>query len=134
MSNPNSEPLALFDHAATPPAARVQELRAQIERHNSLYYQQAAPEISDREFDELLRELADLDACRRELSGRKKLGDALDVPGRIAGAIVRQHIVVGVFVEQDHARIVGADVTRHVALALLITKRLRDSNRAFDAG
>ena len=68
MSNPNSEPLALFDHAATPPAARVQELRAQIERHNSLYYQQAAPEISDREFDELLRELADLEQAHPELA------------------------------------------------------------------
>lgn len=68
MSNPNSEPLALFDHAATQPAARVLELRAQIEHHNSLYYQQAAPEISDYGFDTLLRELTDLEQAHPELA------------------------------------------------------------------
>lgn len=36
-------------------------LRKEIERHNQLYYQQASPEISDREFDELLRELIELE-------------------------------------------------------------------------
>ena len=41
--------------------SRIHELRAQIERHNQLYYEHATPEISDREFDGLLRELADLE-------------------------------------------------------------------------
>ena len=41
--------------------SRIHELRAQIERHNQLYYEHATPEISDREFDALLRELADLE-------------------------------------------------------------------------
>ena len=41
--------------------SRVSELREMISHHNSLYYDDAAPEISDREFDALLRELADLE-------------------------------------------------------------------------
>ncbi|MEM9482009.1 MAG: NAD-dependent DNA ligase LigA [Verrucomicrobiota bacterium] len=41
---------------------RARELRTEIERHNRLYYEQAAPEISDREFDLLLRSLIDLEA------------------------------------------------------------------------
>lgn len=40
---------------------RIQELRTEIERHSRLYYQEAAPEISDRDFDALLRELAGLE-------------------------------------------------------------------------
>ena len=38
--------------------SRVSELRERISHHNNLYYDDAAPEISDREFDALLRELA----------------------------------------------------------------------------
>jgi NAD-dependent DNA ligase len=40
---------------------RVDRLRAELERHNRLYYEHAAPEISDQEFDALLRELQDLE-------------------------------------------------------------------------
>jgi len=42
-------------------ALRVKELRAEIERHNRLYYQQAEPEISDFEYDLLVQELRDLE-------------------------------------------------------------------------
>lgn len=47
---------------------RILDLRKQIERHNRLYYEQAAPEISDREFDALLRELQDLEKRHPELA------------------------------------------------------------------
>ena len=67
MSKPSSEPLELFDEASTRAATRVQDLRKQIERHNRLYYEHAAPEISDREFDALLRELSDLESAHPEL-------------------------------------------------------------------
>lgn len=40
---------------------RAAVLRAAIQRHNALYYQEAAPEISDREYDLLYRELLDLE-------------------------------------------------------------------------
>ena len=46
---------------------RVDFLRAEIERHTRLYYVEAAPEISDREFDRLMRELQDLETAHPEL-------------------------------------------------------------------
>lgn len=50
------------------PAERVAALRREIERHNRLYYQDAAPEISDREFDALLDELRALEEAHPELA------------------------------------------------------------------
>ncbi|MCL5271375.1 MAG: NAD-dependent DNA ligase LigA, partial [bacterium] len=41
--------------------ARIEALRERIERHNRLYYQAARPEISDREYDLLVDELAALE-------------------------------------------------------------------------
>jgi DNA ligase (NAD+) len=43
------------------PAARIAHLRAELNRHNQLYYQQATPEISDAEYDALFRELETLE-------------------------------------------------------------------------
>ena len=40
---------------------RVTELRRAIEEHNRRYYEEAAPTISDRDYDSLYRELADLE-------------------------------------------------------------------------
>src|SRR5688572_3118719 len=40
---------------------RIRELRAEIARHNLLYFQKAAPEISDAQYDELKRELGRLE-------------------------------------------------------------------------
>jgi len=46
---------------------RAAELRSEIERHSQLYYTEAKPELSDFEFDALLRELEDLEAAYPEL-------------------------------------------------------------------
>jgi len=40
---------------------RIERLREEIERHNYLYYVEARPEISDREYDRLMRELIELE-------------------------------------------------------------------------
>jgi DNA ligase (NAD+) len=40
---------------------RIVMLRQEIEEHNRRYYEEAAPTISDREYDKLYRELADLE-------------------------------------------------------------------------
>lgn len=40
---------------------RIKKLRAEIARHNQLYYDQDQPEISDYEYDQLYRELVDLE-------------------------------------------------------------------------
>src|SRR5687768_11343882 len=45
----------------------IEKLRTEIEYHNDLYYQQAAPEISDFEFDELLERLKAIEAEHPEL-------------------------------------------------------------------
>ncbi len=42
--------------------AEMQKLAAEIEHHNHLYYVEAAPEISDKEYDELFRQLEELEA------------------------------------------------------------------------
>jgi len=47
---------------------RIDRLRSELERHNRLYYEHAAPEISDQEFDALLRELQDLEDKHPELA------------------------------------------------------------------
>jgi DNA ligase (NAD+) len=46
---------------------RLEALRAEIRHHDLLYYAEAAPEISDAEYDRLLRELIDLEAAHPEL-------------------------------------------------------------------
>jgi len=48
--------------------ARIEQLRTELHRHNYNYYVLNQPEISDREFDLLLRELQDLEARHPELS------------------------------------------------------------------
>jgi DNA ligase (NAD+) len=54
--------------ARTPaPKARIAELRQQIQHHNNQYYGLDEPEISDVEYDVLLRELRDLEAAHPEL-------------------------------------------------------------------
>ena len=53
---------------AAKPAARAEWLRREIERHNRLYYDQAAPEITDAEWDALFRELQALEAAHPELA------------------------------------------------------------------
>ena len=46
---------------------RADELRRQLEHHNHLYYVENRPQISDREFDEMLRELQDLETAHPTL-------------------------------------------------------------------
>lgn len=47
---------------------RILWLRSEIERHNRLYYINAAPEISDAQYDVLFRELEDLEKRHPELA------------------------------------------------------------------
>ncbi|MEM7682969.1 MAG: NAD-dependent DNA ligase LigA [Planctomycetota bacterium] len=47
---------------------RIVELRDEIRRHDRLYYADARPEISDQDYDALLRELVELEAAHPELA------------------------------------------------------------------
>jgi DNA ligase (NAD+) len=74
------------------PELRILELRWQIAHHDRLYYEQAKPEITDREYDALYRELVDLERSHPELlvsdSPTQKVG------GRPQGAFAQvRHLV-----------------------------------------
>ena len=61
---------------------RIEELRAQIRRHDRLYYEQSDPEISDTEYDRLMRELKDLEEAHPEFK-------AADSPTeRVSGGVL----------------------------------------------
>lgn len=49
------------------PAQRIKELRLQLDRHNRLYYVENSSEISDREYDMLMKELEKLEQDNPEL-------------------------------------------------------------------
>jgi len=72
---------------------RVQELSKELEHHNHLYYIQNSPEISDSEFDTLLKELKQIEALYPELvkpdSPTQRVGGTVaegfsSVPHRVA--------------------------------------------------
>ena len=48
-------------------AQRIAELREQIHHHDYLYYIEARPEVSDAEYDALMRELRELEAAFPDL-------------------------------------------------------------------
>lgn len=62
------------------PRDEVERLSAEIRRHDALYYQQGAPEISDRDYDRMMRRLGELEANHPELlsidSPTQKVGGA----------------------------------------------------------
>src|SRR5688572_29819627 len=48
-------------------AKRIEQLRAELDRHNYLYFIEGKPQISDQQFDRLMRELVELEAKRPDL-------------------------------------------------------------------
>ncbi|MES2572668.1 MAG: NAD-dependent DNA ligase LigA, partial [Verrucomicrobiota bacterium] len=66
------------------PSAKIARLRQELEEHNRRYYEEAAPTVSDAEYDALFRELRELeeahpefatsDSPTRRVGGRPLLG------------------------------------------------------------
>jgi DNA ligase (NAD+) len=59
-----------MDEATKPnqnPAQRAEELRAELRRHEHLYYVMDAPEVTDAEYDALMNELKRIEAAHPEL-------------------------------------------------------------------
>lgn len=70
------------------PEERIRALRAEIDRHNRLYHVDAAPEISDREFDRLMAALVELEKAHPEL-------DSPDSPShKVGGAPIDAFVTV----------------------------------------
>ena len=67
MSQSSPDPAAPKDVLEKDPAAQIAELSAEIERHTDLYYVHNAPEITDREFDDLMHRLIALEEAHPEL-------------------------------------------------------------------
>jgi DNA ligase (NAD+) len=61
----------------TSPKKRIEELRAQISHHNEQYYGTDAPEISDAEYDLLMRELRDLETQHPELADEQSPSESV---------------------------------------------------------
>lgn len=57
----------LFEVAEQNVREEIERLRTEINHHNELYYQHSAPEISDAEFDALLKHLQELEDAHPEL-------------------------------------------------------------------
>jgi DNA ligase (NAD+) len=64
--------------------SEIEKLRAELERHNRLYYTESAPEISDYEFDQKMRRLQELEAKHPEY------GDANSPSQRVGGAPIEE--------------------------------------------
>lgn len=112
--------LALIaEHTAASPdaeaAARIDELRAEIAHHDELYFRNAAPEISDYDYDRLKEELSRLERAHPEFGRPTPAGPAGDDrTGRFPTA---RHRVPMLSLEKTydeaalrafHARVVGA--------------------------
>jgi DNA ligase (NAD+) len=76
----------------TDPAARVAELRAQIEDANHRYYVLDAPTIEDAVYDRLLRELTELEAAHPELATPDSPTQRVGAPPSAAFASVRHDV------------------------------------------
>ncbi len=61
-------------------ADEIEGLRGEIRRHDELYYQRAKPEISDQEYDGLMRKLVAMEGEHPELvtgdSPSQRVGEA----------------------------------------------------------
>ena len=82
MDQPDAASAVLPGDAADA-AAELERLRADLRRHNRLYYVEAAPEIPDREYDALMRRLIELEEAHPALAtadspSRKVGGEPID--------------------------------------------------------
>ena len=99
--------------------ARIKELSAEILRHNIAYYQNDKPEISDAEYDKLLRELEALERKYPELKikgspteqvGAKPVGNFKKASHRVP--------MLSIANVMDHEELVSFDERIHRGLAL----------------
>ncbi len=68
--------------------AQINKLRKEIERHNRLYYEKAKPQISDAEFDSMVKELESLEKEHPELASSHSPTQ------RVGGAPLRSFAIV----------------------------------------
>jgi DNA ligase (NAD+) len=110
---------------AQSPAARIAELREQLNHHNFLYYVEASPEISDQEYDRLMKELEHLEAQHPNLAspdsptqrvGGQPIGSFQTVTHRVPMLSIGNTYNAGELREFDARirKLVGKQPTRYV--------------------
>ncbi len=67
MSPPIIQPMGMPSDTPSKLARRAEELRAELRRHEHLYYVLDAPEVSDQEYDALMNELKRIESAHPEL-------------------------------------------------------------------
>lgn len=98
---------------------RAAFLRSELARHNILYYIHDAPEISDAEYDKLLRELQEIEAAHPELitpdSPTQRVGAA---PASAFGSVTHKKpmLSLGNAFSADELREFDARAKRHLGL------------------
>jgi len=102
---------------ATALKKKIESLRREIERHNRLYYDDARPEVSDFEYDRMMRELIDLEKKHPEFL-------TPDSPSRrVGGAPLKEfktvrHSVPMLSLDNTYSREELADFDERVAKVL----------------
>lgn len=92
----------------------VDRLRAEIRRHDALYYREAAPEITDLEYDRLMRRLQDIETAYPEL--RLPDSPTEKVAGEpIAGFVTVEHRVPMLSIENAYNEAELAEFGNRVA-------------------
>lgn len=94
--------LAAFAQAVPDPREQIATLRREVARHDALYHRQAAPEISDAEYDRLKRTLADLERTHPEAATAVPPGPAIGDDRSGAGP-TRRHRVPMLSLDKAHS-------------------------------
>lgn len=92
---------------------RVAHLREELNRHNILYYDQAKPQISDQDYDRLMKELIDLEDAHPELrtpdSPTQRVGGA-----PASGFVTVEHAVPMMSIDNTYDAAAVRDFDRRV--------------------
>ncbi len=98
-------------------SAKIEGLRREIEAHNRRYYEEAAPTVSDAEYDALFRELVELEDAHPEL--RAPDSPTQRVGGRAVGGFRPfQHSVPMLSLDNLFAKKDGPDGIRKFAVSV----------------
>src|SRR6516165_8093585 len=79
---------------ATDPAGRVNEMRRLVEYHNQRYHVLDDPEISDADYDALVRELRDMEDAYPELAAATSPTQTVGAPPSPLFAPVRHRLAM----------------------------------------
>jgi len=108
------------------PSARIQKLRKELEEHNRRYYEQAAPSVSDADYDALFRELLELEEAHPSL--RSPDSPTQRVGGRpLDGFTQVRHAVPMLSLDNLFAKKDGAEGIRKFVVSVENELRRRDA-------